>query len=221
MKTVGIGFDIRQPEINSIKMWTEDVRKKFLLKEDTRFPLTVDTNMWDSVFLYNERENAGLDYNMISAFKCEEIEPDHKTLGVWDDFIKMEQYFIECAAKNSVGIEIYIEILANKEKWDDFIERVVFSADYHTAKMPNDWVFLGCDIADSAYMSGLTNCEYGENRKRELINVGWLNKLNEHGLIKDIDDAIEFKKIMNKQKPAMAPFYVFKLYKAPDVIEKL
>jgi hypothetical protein len=77
-----------------------------------------------------------------------------------------------------------------------------------------DWVFLGYDVTDSMY-SGLVNCGYTEDEK-PILQETWVPRLNEYGLLRNLEDAVEFKEMTNKRVPEHAPFFVYKLFRDPN-----
>jgi hypothetical protein len=71
----------------------------------------------------------------------------------------------------------------------------------------NEWQFLGYDIADSAFTSGLSNCGY-INGEQKYTSQG----LNEHHLFINVEDALRFKEYSDRRVKEHAPFYVYGLY---------
>jgi hypothetical protein len=75
------------------------------------------------------------------------------------------------------------------------------------------WELLGYDVADPT-ISGLSNCGYDPSEQARLAPE-WSNRLNEHHLIADLDDAYAFLEITNQRVPEHAPFFVLGLWRVP------
>jgi hypothetical protein len=67
-------------------------------------------------------------------------------------------------------------------------------------------------VADSALVSGLSNCSYKAEQKHNL-HLDWSEKLNEHGLFRNVEDAMGFKAVSDRRVSEHAPFWVYGLHR--------
>jgi hypothetical protein len=77
------------------------------------------------------------------------------------------------------------------------------------------WSFLGYDVADPS-ISGLSNCGYSEEDRRELAPV-WGPRLNAHHLFDKLEHADEFRTLTDTRVPEHAPFFVIGLWLIREV----
>jgi hypothetical protein len=82
------------------------------------------------------------------------------------------------------------------------------------AELPPGSEFLGYDVADASWISGLTNCEYSPEEKRRIRPV-WTSRLNSFGLLKTLEDAEEFKRISEERATEHAPFWIYGISRLP------
>jgi hypothetical protein len=71
--------------------------------------------------------------------------------------------------------------------------------------------FLGYDVADYWFLSGLTNCGYSPEEAASLAPV-WAPLLNEWHLFGNPDDAETYADVTDKRVPEHAPFYAYGIY---------
>jgi len=197
-----LGFDIRQcPGDYLLTDWN---RESFLLKPDIKRPLSVDTDIWPSVF---------------DDFEESEI-PKHSlrpSVWVWFDLKAMEAFFMgQNKVQNRRGVRLGVELIIEKPlHGDDFWEGVLGPySPLSPGKIPSSWMPLGYDVADRYQVSGLSNCAYEQSEKGSLQST-WESRLNEHGLFHKQDDAISFRDITDKRVQDHAPFYVYALFRDP------
>ena len=72
------------------------------------------------------------------------------------------------------------------------------------------WRFLGFDITDGAFISGLSNCGY-EDERHDLA-AEWARHLNRNHLFHDLQRAFRFRALTNARVPEHAPFFVIGLW---------
>jgi hypothetical protein len=73
------------------------------------------------------------------------------------------------------------------------------------------WSFLGYDVTDGSFLSGLSNCGYTEEDRRQLAPE-WPPRLNSSHLFDNLDHAFEFRTLTDKRVPEHAPFFVIGLW---------
>jgi hypothetical protein len=74
-----------------------------------------------------------------------------------------------------------------------------------------NWQFLGFDIADGGFISGLSNCGY-EDAERDGLAAEWAQYLNRRHLFDDLQRAFQFRELTNARVPEHAPFFVIRLW---------
>lgn len=176
------------------------------MRPEIAWPLSVDRNVWDSLFWY--RTDTG-PYE--ADWPIRRVAPStypHTVLGLWQDFTAMEANGgIELI---KVGLPLRVDALSPSpwqeiERWDflvDFPEPAFGSAEH--------WRSLGHDICDRGFCSGLANCSYDEERFE--WRTRWASKLNEHGLLVEAIDSFEFCRATDTRVSEHAPFFVLELF---------
>jgi hypothetical protein len=75
-----------------------------------------------------------------------------------------------------------------------------------------NWQFLGFDVVDGN-ISGLSNCGFEEG---ELSGLKvWGSRINDHGLLSNLSDALLFRSLTDQRVPEHAPFQVCGLWLVP------
>ncbi len=73
------------------------------------------------------------------------------------------------------------------------------------------WPLLGFDVSDGSFLSGLSNCGYGE-QERPALSAQWGRWLNPSHLFTNLAKALEFRTLSNSRVPEHAPFHVIGLW---------
>ena len=109
---------------------------------------------------------------------------------------------------NAIALEINLEKpLLDYECWNN-----VFAPEQHTLlKIPQDYNFVGYDIADPGMLSGIANLGYTKEEVQQLAPK-WKKRFNQFGLFDNIEHAFEFKEVTENRAQEYAPFFVFSLY---------
>ena len=80
-----------------------------------------------------------------------------------------------------------------------------------SSRSPNhEYKFLGFDIADQSFVSGLNNCRLEEKDLAKLRNIGG-PLVNSFGLLNNIREAVFLSKIYERLIPEHAPFFPFQI----------
>jgi hypothetical protein len=75
-----------------------------------------------------------------------------------------------------------------------------------------DWEFLGFDVCDEGFLSGVTNCGYPALSSLSNARAKWSHLLNDHHLFYEEEAALEFKTKTNLRVTEHAPFYAIGLW---------
>lgn len=216
-----LGFDIRLSSEDYIGVFLDQERRDLhLIKPDISWPLSVDIMVWPSFFCY-DRDRSGPAYFQFNG--TIDITPHntrHLALELWSNLDEMRSYFLK--QKNKLTKKWFqLAIVLRRDNFlqsDDFW-RAVLDPPLSIDKLPKDWLFLGYDIADRDMISGLSNCGY-DAKEKYLIQKTWSSRLNEYGLLKNLEDAMQFKNLSNQRVPEHKPFYVYGLFRDPHPIKE-
>lgn len=181
-----IGFDLRLALGVANSEWTADRRNGYLMKPQISFPLSVDPVVWPR------------------ALPTSGDGP----LGLWLDLSVFEaEQAVDAGARIAIGVAF--------QTVDEEIKRYLASyvAPCRPLTPEVSWPFLGYDVADSALISGLSNCGFVSGLDDSAaLQAEWASRLNDHGLFVEWTDAAVFRKEIGIRLPEHAPFFVFGLW---------
>jgi hypothetical protein len=189
-----VGFDARESELAGRKTPIPiDVREVILLRPEIELPFSVDGHIWPSVWGMND---------------VRQIEEN----GLWLNLAKLQQSLIE-HGRTAILIAVELLVLSNMPAFGFPFSLIDSAPDPPT--VPEGSICLGFDVADSAFLSGLSNCGYSE-KDRALLRSAWQSRINDFGLLKSEQDAIEFRELSDARVPEHAPFWIYRLSRLPD-----
>jgi hypothetical protein len=203
-----LGFDAREDEGDGKKTpIPADVREVMLLRPEIEMPLSVDTNIWPSHFLYYPH------FRTVAREPPLIETPRESGSDFWLNLTQMRRVLTE---NGRTAILIAVELLAPESiTFSDFASANIYSATEPVDVLDRS-ICLGFDVADSGFWSGLSNCGYSEAERAEL-RPKWQDRINDFGLLKSEQDAIEFRELSDARVPEHAPFWVFRLSRLPDL----
>lgn len=203
-----LGFDARENEQDGKKTpIPSDVREVMLLRPEIELPFSVDTHIWPTHFLYypHIRVDSREPPLIVTDQECE-----------WDFWLNLTQMRIVLAGNGRTAILIAVELLApDNVTFAEFASPNIYSTT-EPKSVPDGSICLGFDVADSGFWSGLSNCGYSEAERAEL-RPKWQGRINDFGLLKSEQDALEFRELSDVRVPEHAPFWVFRLFRLPDL----
>jgi len=204
-----LGFDIRLDANDYVdSFWDAAKRDTYLIQPKTKWPLSVDTLVWPSVFRYSNIGDSSLDDRRLP------INTQVAASGLWSDARMMRGWFTENTKVNSRGIPIAIHLFAESTLTIDQFGSDVLEMEVRPPEQTDNRLPLGFDVADSGRISGLNDCGYSPEELQRL-RPQWSHRLNEFGLLANFDDALKFKEIADVRVPEHSPFYVYSLYRLP------
>ncbi len=214
-----LGFDIRLcPEDYIDKTWNQERYDRFLLSPKVKWPLSVDQSVWPSLFRYHDIFSHGNLYSWVEgAFEIPAEDIRQQAIDMWPNLESMVECFLKYGnvhGKN--GIAIAVELVEEIPKSSSQFWHAVLEPSL-TARIPEDWIFLGYDVADENRHSGLSGCAYTLDEKSMLQDM-WAERLNEYGLLKMLEDAMQFKKLSHQRVPEHAPFFIYSLFRDAVVL---
>ena len=202
-----LGFDIRIPLVETGKLWSEGRRERFLLSSDMPHPLSVDDYVWPSVFRYHFPPT-----EILKSISVIPVDRQYTDQSLWLNLARMRDCYAHAVPHDEEpGIEIAVELIApDGLTVDEFPSSLIYQKRIPTA-IPEGASSLGFDVADTGLTSGLNNTDYGPEEKKTLSP--WSQRLNEHGLIRTLEDAERFRSVTDNRNPKDAPYWVYQLWK--------
>jgi hypothetical protein len=200
-----LGFDAREEMRTGFRaLESQDESKtQFLLRTDLRDVLSADTMIWPSVCDLRQPEWIGM-----NAPFWDDLAALRKTIGSRESWQDGLICLVAATWHSDVGFETEAK-LAGK-----------FVGPYLTSTVPEQrdpsWPFLGYDITDGGFISGLSNCGYGEERAR--LVEEWSGDLNRNHLFDDLERALQFRSITNIRVPEHEPFFVIGLWQIVETL---
>ncbi len=200
-----LGFDAREMFLEPGSLWPPARRAAFLLREDVRKPLSVDTAVWHSLFGegLSDAERVGRGIEALSS-------PGWRgpNQGLWDSLSRMQ------SALGPLPSEAYWTVAISWVLVEGFSESRAGSGPYREKMEPEavstDWTLLGFDVADAGFISGLSNCGYTPEEAAGL-RATWASSLNAHHLFDDLEKALAFREMTEARVSEHAPFFVYAL----------
>jgi hypothetical protein len=214
-----IRFDVRQDRRDYYVdlHWLRAARRAYLLRPEVDWPLSVDTAVWPSLF-YSEVVKSHA-----QAMSGSVEVPISKDDGeYWLDMERMLAHYDSHKNSNTRGIAIAIELLSEASLDDDYQSyelsggiqcAAVLGRTVPSAPPPGSELF-GYDVADPGRLSGLCNCAYTPDEVAQLPKT-WASRLNDFGLLTNLDDAVEFRQLTNHRVPEHAPFWIYAIWRLP------
>jgi hypothetical protein len=190
-----LGFDAGENEQDGRKTPIPiHVREVFLLRPEIELPYSVDGHVWPSVWGMSDQS------------------PDNEN-GLWLNLARMQQQLVE---HGRTAILVAVELLVPSNLPAFGFPYSLIDSTPEPQTVPEGSTCLGFDVADSGFWSGLSNCGYSEE-DRARLRPAWQSKINDFGLLKSEQDAIMFKGMTDARVPEHAPFWVYKLYRLPEL----
>lgn len=195
-----IGCDARTVSGARELLWDGPRRDQYLVRRDVKAPLSVDTMVWPSLF----DRGVGIGHaTEVQARLLLDGQPisvpwDGREWSLWADLGEMDA---------ALGRQIRPESLPF---WRIAVG-IAYGADDAAADGAG-MAFLGFDIADDGFLSGLMNCGYDEEEQLS-VRAEWADALNEHHLFADWDVADRFRAFSDRRVPEHRPFGVYSLWR--------
>ncbi|SRR6266568_2826018 len=190
-----IGFDANETELDGRKTPLRDhVREVFLLRPEIELPYSVDGHVWPSVWGMSDQSR------------------DNEN-GLWLNLARMQQRLVE---HGRTAILVAVELLVPNNPPAFGFPYSLIDSTQDPPTVPEDSICLGFDVADGGFWSGLSNCGYSEAERAEL-RPKWQGRINDFGLLKSEQDALEFRDLSDIRVSEHAPFWVFRLSRLPDL----
>jgi hypothetical protein len=191
-----LGFDVREMWSQMNATWPESRKARYLLRADVTKVLSVDSLVWPRVVL-------GLEKNVRAPSQW-------RDLGLWENLHHLQEYLQQNAEATPRPYQVIgITLLRNalpvpkQEMWRSLVPTV-------PASLNKEWAFLGYDVADEGFISGLSDCGYEADELH--LRTGWELALNEWHLFTQRKLAIKFQRMTDQRVDEHAPFCIYGLY---------
>lgn len=225
MPPLPLGYDIRLCAHAYLpQYWINDERERFLLRPEIEWPLSFDPMVWPSIFESpDEVQVPGVEDwwpDRPPAVVAEPVSKRYDTfMNLWPKLDEMLAVFRAHAPLGACGVPIAADMVDDTMPDSDVAPWPNFDTEVPVQSRPADWVFLGYDVCDFGWISGLSNCG-GSPDEMQRLRRDWQGRLNEFGLFPSDADAAEYCRISDQRVAEHAPFRVFALYRAPQNIWK-
>jgi hypothetical protein len=199
MNVLSLGFDIRLLAEDYVSaVWSSEHRRRYLLREEIAWPMSVDRVVWPSMLEpnYFTATASRIPNPKYIGGQLSELENDIGFIPQWREVISL--------TNTDHGVPVGLELaFLDGDSIDQFV-------DIEAEGVPENRRLLGFDVATAALISGLCNCGYNEN-EAESLRRKWGRILNEHGLLPTFEQALDFRVLSNLRVPEHAPFFIFRL----------
>jgi hypothetical protein len=187
-------FDARTLPQPASTDWPSERCERYLVRLDVTSVLSVDPRVWPRTPL--QASPSGLGWVGIS----DGFSPDLSDL-------RRRMHGGQNSNATVVALSVPTDAAADMGIWD---------IDVAQYEMPrSSWTFIGYDIAEAGFWSGLSNCGY---RPDEAIAIRerFAGDLNDFHLFAEQAVAEEFRSVTDRRVPEHAPFYVLGLFSVND-----
>lgn len=193
-----LGFDAREMWLNFRKEWDENRKRQFLIRNDVTRVLSTDSKIWPSIF------------QLARSFDGTAEVPEYRSL--WENLAELRRVAAGIMRKinrpySIIAIALMTEICSESEIAEGRKEY----PETEPLDVKSQWKFLGYDISDRFFLSGLSNCGYYAE-ERLALQREWEPRINEYHLVSGIDSANKFKIMTAERVKEHAPFYVFGIW---------
>jgi hypothetical protein len=220
-----LGYDIRLcADAYLPQYWINDHREHYLLRPEIEWPLSFDPMVWPSIFESpSEMQIPGVEDWWPERPPTIVAEPVNKRydtfMDLWPELDEMLAVFREHASPGACGVPVAVDMIGDTVPGSDVAPWANFDTAVPVQSRPGNWIFLGYDVCDFGWISGLSNCGAALGEMQQLSR-DWKDRLNEFGLFLSAADAGEYCGVTDQRVPSHAPFHAFALYRAPGVARK-
>lgn len=214
-----VRFDVRLDKDDYVDaFWDREHRNRFLLRPDIEWPLSVDPLVWPSVFYSGIfRKASNLPYGSI------EVPPSTDDGQYWLNLGQMKHYYEIHKKPASSGVFVGIDLFSERSLTGEVvpyetragIQCALTLGHAVPSERPPASELLGYDVADDSWISGLSNCEYSSAEGDQLRPL-WASRMNEFGLLRSLEDAMEFRLLSDTRVPDHSPFWIFGIWRMPS-----
>ncbi len=202
MNALLLGFDVLgKPEQMGRRVWDNGDREKYLLRPEIKFPVSVDRAICPSIFqpsAHQERDATEANTNL---------------MGLWRDAASMARWIEQRPQlKELVRLSVAIQ-LAAPNNGDPMWDTIAAEGTSPAAPL-RQWERFGYDVADRGPTSALSNCGYTPEEMAQ-TRLKWRDRINQWGLLDNLDDAVTFRAFSDERVSEHALFYIYEILRIP------
>lgn len=198
VKRETLGYDARVADLQRLRaMWTDERRSKYLLNPGVVVPLSVDRNVWPSIFDF-PGEAVGL------AGQSEE-----QPLRLWNSPSEICTTLSRSGIVSDQYVLAAMRIYLHSDDLNDTLRLRLYDPRAETLEQDR-WRAIGFDVTDGYLSSALcdlhiTGIDY------QPWKANWSMGVNSFALFSAFDDAQDYRGELDKRAPSHRPFYVCEL----------
>lgn len=205
-------YDLRQWVQSGPQDWTIERRRQYLYRESVNQPISVDRYVLDSFdSLYSEDEMPGY---------TGPFSPFWESLADLNQFISVKNIDLNKFLLLAFSIDVSLFSEDDVTHWNKILgskstsveKENLFSGLASPSNVQENWNFIGYDVADSGFMSSISNIGFTPADDVEKLRKTWSGLLNNYHLFDDADEAVKFKQLSDKRVPRHAPFTVIGIW---------
>ncbi|MBL8156255.1 MAG: hypothetical protein JNM70_18895 [Anaerolineae bacterium] len=203
-----IGFDAREMWLG-LDTWSQETRRRFLLREDIEKPLSTDTLVWRSLFRSNIFVISGQDITTGSVLDLEFPIEQRSIDNLWKDLGAMQAYL-----KRTPGLEgkaYWVIAIAELMSLEDK-EELKPTHPFKPLEVDPGWELLGFDVSQGNLRSGLSGEAYGDD-DMEALRIRWSPHLNRYHLFSEEESADAFADWADQADAGHAPYSIYAIYR--------
>jgi hypothetical protein len=196
-----VGYDARETWRSLADSWPMPRRQQYLYKLDVIKPLSVDTRVWGSIFVADNRPVPPERFGFQDSWA--DLEALQQAVSREFKRQPLQPYRV-----TAIGLFPAPPEDDRKAVWPSKIPPV------RPDRLGSEWGLLGYDVADQWMLSALSNCGFLPGVDDvEGLRRRWSPTLNQYHLFDDVQAAYEFKSMSDERlRHDHAPCFVFGLW---------
>lgn len=203
-----IGFDAREMWLG-LDTWSQETRRRFLLRGDIEKPLSTDALVWPSLFRSLRVVISGKDITTGSVLDLEFPIEQRSIDNLWKDLGAMQAYLkrIPSLEGKAYWVIAITELMSLEDK-----ERLQPTYPFKPLEVDPGWELLGFDVSQGNLTGGLSGEAYGDDRM-EALRIRWSLHLNKYHLFSEEEPADDFADWADQADPGHAPYSIYAIYR--------
>jgi hypothetical protein len=179
-----------------------------------RYPLSVDKTVWPSRFRIGQEV---LQFDKDILVDSATGNSYFMAFGLWEGLGEMIAEYVPCQGGDcAIAVFVYVPDASVDDRaivggTNDSWWTAIMEAEPQPSDIQDDWIELGYDVANSGFLSALSNCGFSDD-ERDKMRALWRSQINHIGLLADLDAAKMYCVDAHRRAASDGPFFVFKLF---------